>query len=132
MSPRLHLLFAFAVGACAGSSGTLVAEPTPGPVQAQPTEGTAAAAPVAAREGTHVRIAEAERRSAPNGKGSVAVLARQVLESVLGLRFPFPFRFCFGLSFRFGLRFGFGCLSKSIELRSYSTRFLLFGRCYGA
>lgn len=76
MPSRIHIVLAFAIGACAGSSGTLVAEPG-SPTPAAPAEQPAPpAAPDAGQQGTHVTLAEAERRTAPNGKGSIALLAR--------------------------------------------------------
>lgn len=75
MRSRIHLVLAFAVGACAGSSGPLVAEPAPEPAPTEP-EAAQEAPAKAARAGTHVTLAEAERRIAPHGKASIAMLAR--------------------------------------------------------
>lgn len=72
MTRRMQIGLAFALGACAGSSAPLVADPAPEPTPAEApassTDGASAA--------TSVTLESAELRVAPHGKAKVAMLAR--------------------------------------------------------
>lgn len=73
MTRRMQIGLAFALGACAGSSAPLVADPAPEP------EPPAAPTPKddgAKKEGTALGPGQIERRASPDGKARIAILAQ--------------------------------------------------------
>ena len=76
MTRKMQIGLAFVIGACAGSSGPLVAEPVPDPEPAPNPVHAPAPPPASSAQATATNLSTAVRRASSDGKAQIAVLAR--------------------------------------------------------